>query len=216
MNLDVVDKNGKKVKSIKVDDSIFGVETKQEILSTYVYAYLSNQRQANANTKDRSEVSGGGRKPWRQKGTGRARFGSSRNPIWRGGGIAFGPTSDRNYKKKLTKKFIKASMKHALSYVAKSKLIKVLSDIDATKLDYSTKQAVSMAEKIKEKSKKMMLVTAGQKNSVVKSFANVAGTTVVRSSDLNTYDVLTSGLLVIEESAIKELSERLKGKNENN
>ena len=93
MKVKVIDTTGKSISEKELDKAVFGVEVKDSILSQYVFAFLSNQRQGNAHTKDRSEVRGGGKKPWRQKGTGRARFGSSRNPLWRGGGVAFGPTN---------------------------------------------------------------------------------------------------------------------------
>src|SRR5690606_3656947 len=144
MKAKVYNQKAEEVKSIELNDLVFNKDVNDKVLAQYTYIYLSNQRQGNANTKDKSEVRGGGKKPWRQKGTGRARAGSSRSPLWRGGGVTFGPTSNVNWKKLTTKAFRKNAMRNALSKVAKENLLKI---VDEFKLDADkalTKQAVNI------------------------------------------------------------------------
>lgn len=180
------------------------------IISQYTYSYLSNQRQANADTKDRSEVRGGGKKPWRQKGTGRARFGSSRVPIWRGGGVTFGPTSDRNYKKKLNKKFKTAVLKNILTQVVNENRLKVLESISIESEAQLTKQAISILGALGFENGKVTIVTENKNDTLVNAFSNVQNATVTFYGELSAYDLLFGGTIIIEKAALEKLEEKLK------
>lgn len=207
MKLSIVDKKNKKVGEITVKDEVFGVEVNPVLITQYVNVYLSNQRESNAHTKDRSEVRGGGKKPWRQKGTGRARFGSSRNPIWKGGGVAFGPRSTRNFKKSLTKKFRKVAMKHALSAVSKDKKVLVIDKIDVKSDKPLTKQLIDISSAFD--AKKITFVLEKYDETVLKASRNLRNVLVKNSSDLNTYDIITGGHIIFEKSAIESIQDKI-------
>ena len=208
MKVDVLDQKGKSLKKIDVDKTIFGAEINEKVLSQYVYSFLSNQRQGNAHTKDRSEVRGGGRKPHRQKGTGRARSGSIRNPLWTGGGIIFGPRNKRNWKKKLTKNFKKAALKSALSSIVKDKLFVVVDGIKINEDKALTKQANQIYEIVGKKAKKVLIVTDGNKDLVFNAFSNLKNAKVIPSTEMNAYNILTGGLVVFEENAVKFIQKK--------
>ncbi|CAG1771971.1 partial 50S ribosomal protein L4, partial [uncultured bacterium] len=140
MNLPVFNQKAKKIEEIEVNDSVFNAPVNDKVLAQYVYVYLSNQRESNAHTKDRSEVRGGGKKPWKQKGTGRARVGSIRSPIWKGGGVTFGPTNQTNWKRKLTKSFKAAAFRNAFSKLNKAGLLNIIDGFEIK--EPSTKEAV--------------------------------------------------------------------------
>lgn len=205
MKADVIDQKGKNVKSITLDDSIFNVEVNDKIVSQYVYSYLSNQRQSNAHTKDRSEVSGGGKKPHKQKGTGRARSGSNRNPLWTGGGTIFGPTNARNWKKIMNKKFKKAALKNILSATISSKNLLIIDSININDKNALTKQGEEIVNTIAKDSKKVLFVTEGNKENVYNAFKNLSGVNVIPSTELSAYDILTGGVVVMEEPVIETI-----------
>lgn len=208
MKVTVFDLKGKETKKIDLDGSVFNAEANEKVISQYVYAYLANQRQANAHTKDRSEVRGGGRKPWRQKGTGRARFGSSRNPIWRKGGVTFGPRNNRNWKKALNRKFVKSAMRSALSSLGSDNL-KVIIPITFDDKKPLTKQALEIVEAFGYPSK--ITIVTNEKNEVLlKACANLSSVKATRVQELNAYDILNSGMLMLDEESIKILEDKLK------
>ncbi|MDQ6984972.1 MAG: 50S ribosomal protein L4 [Candidatus Dojkabacteria bacterium] len=207
MKVAVYNQKGVELEKMDIDDSVFGVEVNDKVISQYVYSYLSNQRQSNAHTKDRSEVRGGGAKPWRQKGTGRARFGSSRNPIWRKGGVAFGPTNERNWKKKMNKSFLKSAMRNALS----SKLATDMKVVDSIVIDEKspmTKQALEVKSAF-ENPNKMTIITAEVNKTLINSFSNIQKSHVRFIGELNAYDILNGGLIVIEKEAVELLNKKL-------
>ncbi len=210
MKVDVLDQKGKSVKKTDLNDSIFKADINEKVLSQYVYSYLSNQRQSNAHTKDRSEVRGGGKKPHRQKGTGRARSGSNRNPLWTGGGTIFGPTNLRNWKKKLTKKFKKAALKSALSQVVKNESLVIVESINFKEDKPLTKQATDVKDKIAKDAKKVLIVTDGNKEVVHYAFSNIKNAKVVPSTEMSPYDFLTGGLIIVEEKVIKTIEDKFK------
>ncbi len=157
----------------KLDKAVFGVEIKNHNLLKDAYlAYLANGRTNDAVAKKRGEVRGGGRKPWRQKGTGNARFGSSRNPIWRGGGVAFGPTGQENYSRKLTTATKRQALRQALSLAAKEDRIKIIDSL--TFSDGKTKAAAGLLRKI-EANGNVMLVVADKEAALKRATGNLQG-----------------------------------------
>lgn len=201
MKLDIYSQTGKKsTKQADVADQVFGAEVNKDLLSQYVFIYLSNQREAVAHTKDRADVSGGGKKPHAQKGTGRARAGSNRSPIWRHGGVTFGPLNERNWKKSLNKKMRKQALCSAVSMMVKEDKVKV---VDTIKLDNEklTKQAIELVSNFGNP-KKVTLVAAEVNKDLLKAFANLPKAKVALVSELNAYDVLNAGELIFMQDAL--------------
>ncbi len=197
--------DGSQVGDIELNESIFGQEVNKSVLHQVVVNYLANQRQGTQSTKTRSEVSGGGIKPWRQKGTGRARQGSIRATQWIHGGIALGP-KPRDYSYTLNKKVKKVAMKSALSSKVAEAEIKV---IDELKLDaIKTKDIKTMLDKL-EVSTKALIVTCDKDEIVYKSGRNIDGVTVTFAGVLNVYDILSHDQLIIAKDAIAKIEEVL-------
>lgn len=208
MKKEVLDIKGKKINEIDLHDSVFSVEVNHSVISQYVYSYLSNQRQGNAHTKNRAEVRGGGKKPWKQKGTGRARFGSSRVPIWRKGGVAFGPRNTVNHKKGITKNFRKAALRHILTDILKSDLIKIVDQV-RLEADRLTKQAELIIKHFSEGNKRFTVVTSEKKDDVINAFSNIKGAKVITAKDLNGYDLVAGGSILFEKDAIEYINNKL-------
>lgn len=185
-----------------LSDEVFASDINDQLLTQYVYIYNSNQRQSNAHTKTRGEISGGGKKPWRQKGTGRARHGSSRSPIWTGGGVTFGPRNTRNFKKKITKKMKLTATKSAFSYLASDKRVSVIENLEVTK----TKELNELVSKLGMDKKVTILVD--KNDSLLRSSKNLDNVDVKTTNDLSIFDILNSGNLVIEESAIDQINSK--------
>jgi len=199
----VLDMAGKQVSEITLSDAVFGAEVNGAVLHAAVRTYLMNQRQGTQSTLTRTEVSGGGRKPWKQKGTGRARQGSTRAPQWTHGGIALGP-KPRSYRLSMNKKVKKVAMISALSSkVAAGEMI-VVNAITAE--NFNTKTMVQMLAAIGA-AKKTLVVLAENDAKVVKSFANIAGAKTTQASNVNVYDILNCDSLVVVESAVKAIEE---------
>ena len=201
--LSVLDMTGKKVSDIELKDSIFAIEPNMSAMHLVVVSYLANQRQGTQSTKTRSEVSGGGKKPWRQKGTGRARQGSTRSPQWYHGGIALGP-KPRTYGIDVNKKVRRLAMKSALSSkVAADEMIV----LDSVKLDeIKTKEMAKVFEAIK--AQKKVLVVLPENNEVIyKSTRNIEGAKVSTVSTLNVYDILNCDTLVVLKDAVTKIEE---------
>ena len=199
----VFDVSGKKVSDIELADSIFAIEPNMYAMHLVVVNYLANQRQGTQSTRTRSEVSGGGKKPWRQKGTGHARQGSTRAPQWRHGGIALGP-KPRSYRFTLNKKVKKLAMLSALSCkVADNEMIVV----DAIKTDeFKTKTMVAMLKALGAE-KKTLIVLDSVDNKVIKSAANIEGAKTTQVNTLNVYDILNCDKFVIVKGAVEKLEE---------
>ena len=201
--LSVLDMAGKKVSDIEVKDSIFAIEPNMSAMHLVVVSYLANQRQGTQSTKTRSEVSGGGKKPWRQKGTGRARQGSTRSPQWYHGGVALGP-KPRTYGIDVNKKVRRLAMKSALSSkVAADEMIV----LDSVKLDaIKTKEIAKMFEAIK--AQKKVLVVLPENNEVIyKSTRNIEGAKVSTVNTLNVYDILNCDTIVVLKDAVSKIEE---------
>ncbi len=190
----------------KLDKKIFGVAPENhELLKQAYVSYLANGRESSATTKTRGLVRGGGRKPWRQKGTGRARFGSSRNPIWRGGGIVFGPSGTENYTKKLNTTAKRLAIRQALSLAADSKVV-VIEEF-AVK-DNKTSEAAKLLSKIGA-TKKTLVVVDNKSDEVARSVSNLKDVKLVQATYLNVFDILNADSIVITNKALASLSEWL-------
>ncbi len=197
---------------------LFALPWNNDLIHQAVVTYLANQRQPIAHTKTRAEVRGGGRKPWRQKGTGRARAGSIRSPIWRGGGITFGPRSERNFKLKLNKKMKKKALYTALSDKVKQKQLAI---VDALHFDqYKTKKFAEMLEKFEKKvfvlgeqenkkaKRSIMVVNDSNDKKILFSGRNLAGVEVVNFNNINIFTILKYRYLLITKKAIQKLAPR--------
>ncbi len=202
-SLAVLDMAGKKVSDIQLNDSVFGIEPNMSAMHLVVVGYLANQRQGTQSTRTRSEVSGGGKKPWRQKGTGRARQGSTRAPQWYHGGIAHGP-KPRTYGISINKKVRRLAMKSALSSkVAANEMIV----LDAVKVEeIKTKAMVEMFAAIKA-AKKVLVVLPENDEKVYKSIRNIEGAKVSTVNTLNVYDILNCDSIVVLKDAVNKLEE---------
>ena len=203
MKFDVLDMNGKKVSDIELSDAVFGLEPNEKVMHAAVVNFLANQRQGTQSTLTRSEVSGGGKKPWRQKGTGRARQGSIRSPQWTHGGIALGP-KPRDYSYRLNRKVKRLAVLSALSSKAKSGDVVVIDKIETA--EYKTKAVASMLNAVGV-TKKALIVTPAVDAKLVKSAANIPGVKTTTADNINTYDVLNGGKFVISVDAAKKLEE---------
>ncbi len=198
---------GEKIKDIKLDDSVWGITPNDQVIYESINLFMANRRQGTHSTKNRSEVSGGGRKPWRQKGTGNARQGSIRAPHWVGGGVIFGPTSNRNYTKKMNKKERRLALKSALTYKATDKAIIVVDKFDAE--TSKTKDMMKVLEGLKVTGKTLIVTTELTENLIL-STRNLSNLKVVLANELNTYDVLYVDKMIITEDAVKYIEEVLK------
>jgi len=201
----LLNQTGSNVGEIELNDSVFGIEPNQHVLFEAVIMQRASLRQGTHKVKNRSEVAGGGRKPWRQKGTGRARQGSIRSPQWRGGGIVFGPTP-RSYAYKLPKKVRRLAIKSALSSKVVDNNIVVLEDLalNAPK----TKEMASVLKGLSVE-KKALIVTADNNENVVLSARNIPGVTVVTANGVNVLDVLNHDKLIMTKAAVQKVEEVL-------
>lgn len=203
--VDVYDDKRNKVGSIELAEEIFGAELKPYLLHEVVVWQLAKRRAGTASTKTRSEVRGGGRKPWRQKGTGRARVGSRRNPVWRGGGVAHGP-KPRDYGYTLPKKVRKAALRVALSDKLREDKLVVLKDHGLERI--KTKDFMEVLGRFEMQD--VLLVTDGADERLEKSARNIPRVKVLRAEGLNVYDILRYDRLVLMEPAVAPIEERLK------
>lgn len=195
--------SGQQVGDIDLNDSIFGIEVNEHVLYEVVKNQLANKRQGTQSAKTRSEVRGGGRKPWRQKGTGRARHGSIRSPIWTGGGVTFAP-KPRDYSYKLPKKVKRLGMQSALSAKVLDNNVIVL---DELKLEQpKTKDMVSILKNIKS-GKKALIVMADKDENILKSANNIPGVETALVNTLNVYDILNHDSFIITKEAVKKVEE---------
>lgn len=201
MKVTVYDKKGVKKEDIDIKSDIFKISGKESLISEVIVSYLSNMRLAQPKTKKRGEVSGGGRKPWRQKGTGRARTGSNRNPLWRGGGNIFGPTGIENHEKALPKTKRRAALRAALS--AKASDIIVVEKIDLK--EAKTKEAANILKNLPIQGKAFFVLGEGEDLELQrKAFGNIQKISFCFYKNLNAYDVLNAGQLVFIGSGLED------------
>ena len=185
-----------------LNKDIFGLTVENHELVKLAYdAYLANSRSSHAKTLKRGEVRGGGKKPWKQKGTGRARFGSARNPIWRHGGVAFGRTGNENFTKRLTKASKQLAVRQALSMKNAEKAVFVLDK--AVKLTGKTKDAVKVLKDMKLEDKNVLAVAAEKTPEVLRSTNNLPNVKLVRATYLNVFDIMNADAIVFSEGALE-------------
>lgn len=204
--LELLNNNGEKVKDIKLNDNVFGIEPNDTVLKDALVLYLASVRQGTHSTKTRAEVSGGGRKPWRQKGTGNARQGSIRAVQWRKGGIAFGP-KPRDYSKKQNRKVRRLALLSALSYKVADKELVVLENIKFE--TNKTKEMVNLLNKLELTNSKVLLVVDELDDNVCLAARNLGNVKIVLPTEVNTYDVVNSDKMVMTEASLKKLEEVL-------
>ena len=202
-NYSVFDKTGKKVSDIALSDAIFAITPNASAMHLCVVAYLANQRQGTQSTLTRAEVRGGGKKPWRQKGSGRARQGSIRSPQWTHGGIALGP-KPREYGKTVNKKVRRLAMKSALSSKVAAEELIVLDSLEMNEI--KTKEVVSVL-KARETGKKVVIVLPEKNETVYRSARNIKGVKTTLVSTLNVYDILNCDSLVVLKDAVSKIEE---------
>lgn len=205
--IDVLSLKGEKVKDIKLEDNIFNIEPNDAVIKDAVVAAMAGARQGTAKVKTRSEVAGGGRKPYRQKGTGNARQGSIRALHYRHGGIVFGPVP-RDYSKKMNKKEKRLALKSALSYKALDKELVVVSTIEFE--TNKTKEMINLLEGLNLTNHKVLVCVKELTDNVCLAARNLANVKVVLPSEINTFDLISSDNLLIEEEALTMLEEVLK------
>lgn len=199
----VYSQDGQEVSSVNLAKSVFAVEPNDQVMFDAVMVYQANSRQATAKTKKRFEVSGGGKKPYRQKGTGRARAGSTRSPIWVGGGTVFGPTGEQNFKIKQNKKAHALALKSALSL----KLQKGLIVLDELKVSGKTKEVVSVLKAFKADNQKVLLVSDDE---LVLQGANIVSNVTLRQvGNISVYDLLNNEVVILTKEDVKKIEEEL-------
>ena len=198
----VVNIDGKKVDDIELSEDIFGIEPNADVVHMAVVQYLANRRQGTQSTKTRAEVRGGGRKPWRQKGTGRARQGSIRSPQWKGGGVVFAP-KPRDYSFKLNKKVKRLALKSVLSQKVLDEKFVVLDTLAFPEI--KTKQMVKVLDNLKLT--KALVVMEGESRNVVLSTRNLPGIKTASASTINVYDILKFDAFVVTKEAVEKMQE---------
>ena len=202
----VLNQNGEELeKKVNLNGVVFGIEPNTQVMFDAVQVYQANKRQATAKTKTRAEVRGGGKKPWRQKGTGRARAGSSRSPIWVGGGTVFGPIGNQNFKLKMNKKSHALALKSALSIKANEKNIVLVDNLTSTK----TKEVVKTLEALKV-DYKALVVLAEENEEFTRAARNVPFVKVVLANNVSVYDLINATKLVMTVDAAKAVEGGLK------
>ena len=202
-SIKVVNMAGKEVGELSLSEKVFGADVNEAVLHTAVRAFLMNQRQGTQSTLTRSEVSGGGRKPWKQKGTGHARQGSTRSPQWTHGGIALGP-KPRSYKITLNKALKRAAMFSALSSKVAANEMVVVDAINAA--EYKTKVMVEMLAAVGA-AKKALIVLPEVNDFVIKSCANIEGVKTTQWNTINVYDILNCDTLIVAKDAVAKIEE---------
>ena len=201
--VDVYDLKGKKVSDIELAENVFGIEPNENIVHSVLVNYLANQRQGTQSTKTRAEVSGGGKKPWRQKGTGRARQGSTRSPQWIKGGIALGP-KPRSYKYTVNKKERRLAIKSILSSKVLEKELTVVDKLEVKEI--KTKTMVKALTDLKVEGKTLIVLPENNKN-VYMSARNIEGVKAITANNINVFDLLKYTNLILPVDTVKKLEE---------
>ncbi len=211
IKVNVYNQKAEAVGDIKLSDKVFGLKTNEALVHQAMVTQMANERQNLAHTKDRSEVRGGGRKPWAQKGTGRARAGSNRSPIWMGGGVTFGPRSERNYKKQINKKMKQKALLMVLSDKVANNSLTVIESFDIK--EFKTKTIDSLLKKINDKKdeKRSVLIINDKKDEKTKySSKNLVGVKYINIDNLNIVDLLAKRGVVISKDSIKIIEKQYK------
>lgn len=214
MKISVYNSNGEKSKDIEINQRIFGVKPKIEVIHQVVVAQQANARRVLADTKDKSEVRGGGKKPWRQKGTGRARHGSIRSPLWKGGGVTFGPTSDRNFTKGVNKKQRQLAMAMCLSDKVAGNSFLVFEKIELA--TGKTNDLKNLITNIKTKissikdNKKFLLVLDKNDQNIMRAVKNLDKVDIILADSLNCVDILNHDTILTSEKAVDKIDKHYK------
>ena len=205
-NIPVVDSKGKKIDSLGLDEKIFNGRVNKAMLQQVVIMYLANQRKSFAKVKQKDEVRGGGRKPWRQKGTGRARAGSIRSPLWRGGGVTFGP-EPKDWHYQVPKKIKGQALLSSFNAKFKENSVTI---IDEIKLEsHKTKDMLSMLKALKLDTDKLIIISGKSNLNLLRASKNMKKVVLVRAEDINAYQVLVNDKLLLETQALKIIEKRL-------
>ncbi len=204
MDVKVYNQEGAEVGTVELSPAVFEIEPNEVVVHQYIVNYLARQRQGNASTKTRSDVRGGGRKPWRQKGTGRARVGTIRSPLWRGGGIVFGP-SPRLYGNEMPKKMKRLAIRSTFADKAQSAKIKVLDKIELP--EAKTKSIIAMLKKLELDGKKCLVLDEGLNQACALSCRNLKKIKYLRAALANGYDILNAEYLIVTKAGLKKVAE---------
>ncbi len=207
MKIAVYNLTGKETGSVELNDEIFNVAIKPEVVHQVYVAQAGNQRESIADTKTRGDVSGGGKKPWAQKGTGRARHGSIRSPIWSGGGVAFGPTSERNWKTKINKDTRRLAVKMCLTDKAQSGVLYVVEDY--TFAEPKTKLVADFLKNLPAKNKSFLLLNDESNKNLLKMSKNIQKVNTIRAKDVSILDLLNKQAVVVSKKGLEQLNEIL-------
>jgi large subunit ribosomal protein L4 len=207
MEFEVITRDGASSGKIDLPDSVFDVRAKEHLIHEAVRSYLANQRQGDSSTKGRSEIRASGRKPWRQKGLGRARAGTVASPIWVGGGVAHGP-KPRSYSHSLPKKARKLAIKAALSVKAREGAIKVVESLGVS--EPKTRVAIDLMKALGVDNRKCLFVLPVKKEDMIKATGNIPGVKTTVAKDVNVYDILNSEAVVIDKDAVGAIVEVLR------
>lgn len=205
MKADLFNQKNEKTGTVELPNEIFAAKWNPDLVHQVLMVQLANRRKILADTKDRSEVSGGGRKPWRQKGTGRARHGSIRSPLWRGGGVTFGPLKERKFSRKLNKKMKQLAILGILSRKLQEKEIKVVDDLNIK--SQKTKDAAELVKKFRTSPKESFLIIPSKENKTIYSAArNLARVGVLNPESLNPYELLKYQKILLDQAAIETVA----------
>jgi len=205
MKYDVLDQSGKKIGESLLPKEIFEVKLNPDLVHQVVVSQMANRRKVIAHTKDRSEVRGGGKKPWRQKGTGRARHGSIRSPLWKGGGVTFGPTKERVFKKEIPKKMKRLALFMILSAKAKNNFLTLL---DKLKLETAkTREISSILKKLPSKGGKSLIALPENDKKIILAARNLLNVKTIQAKDLNALDLLSFKYLIMPKETLKVIKE---------
>ena len=207
MKIAVYNLTGKETGSVELNDEIFNVAIKPEVVHQVYVAQAGNQRESIADTKTRGDVSGGGKKPWAQKGTGRARHGSIRSPIWSGGGVAFGPTSERNWKTKINKDTRRLAVKMCLTDKAQSGVLYVVEDY--TFAEPKTKLVAEFLKNLPAKNKSFLLLNDESNKNLLKMSKNIQKVNTIRAKDVSILDLLNKQAVIVSKKGLEQLNEIL-------
>lgn len=210
LKVKVYNSEGQETGEQDLKPEIFGVPVKTSVIQSVIEAILANRRKVIAHTKTRGQVRGGGRKPWRQKGTGRARHGSIRSPLWVGGGVTFGPTNERNYQKKINKKVKRLALLMGLSDKVKNNHLFVLEDIMLN--EAKTKKLAQLISTLPVEKKKVLLAVSPNDKLIFTAGRNIQKLQVIAASSLNIYDVLSCPYLVLTQKGLETVYQTFKSK----
>lgn len=207
MKIPVYNLEGKIVEKMEASSDIFGVALKPDVVKQVVMVWMANKRAPISHTKGRAEKRGGGKKPWRQKGTGRARHGSIRSPLWIGGGVTFGPTKERNWKKKINKKVKQLALRMVLSDRAQQKRLIVVDTLGLPEI--KTKKLISVLEKLPSGKKSTLILLPEKDERIQKSAANLSFVSIVPAKDIHAGSLLGSEYVVLSKEALAVITGRL-------